>query len=128
MNMLNVLGKNSIQNVHAPLPLTAHIIFCVIATLLYLVQFKRKKMKYYIYLLAAVDLTLLTQIFSNDIAIIAIFIGEVILLVMAFLSNRMQKKHDKMVEDHKKQFDESNTGSMERKDEPSWYEKRYGKK
>ena len=61
MNMLNVLGKNSIQNVHAPLPLTAHIIFCVIATLLYLVQFKRKKMKYYIYLLAAVDLTLLTQ-------------------------------------------------------------------
>ena len=128
MNMVTTLVKNSIQNVHAPLPLTAHIIFCVFATLLFLIQYKRKKMKYYLYLIIAFDLMLATHFFSSDFSIIVIFIGEVVLLTMAFLSARYQKKMNKRVEEHKKQFDESNTGSTERKEEPNWYEKRYGKR
>lgn len=101
--MLSVLSNNNIQNVHAPLPLPAHIAFCVIASLLYIIQYKRIQINYYIYLLIAVDLTLVTQFYVQDYVIAAVGIAEIILLVMAFVSQRKHKKELKLLEEKEKQ-------------------------
>lgn len=82
---------SAVQNVNAPLPLPAHLAFCAIATLLYIVQYSRKKENYYLYLLIAIDLTILTQFFEQDYVIYAIAIVEVILIVMAFVSSMRVK-------------------------------------
>lgn len=103
MDLFTALTNNNIQNVNAPLPLPAHIAFCVIASLLYIIQYKRIQINYYIYLLIAVDLTLVTQFYVQDYVIAAIGVAEVILLVMAFLSQRKHKKELKILEEKEKQ-------------------------
>lgn len=103
MDFLVSLAGNNLQNVHAPLPLPAHIAFCVIATALYIVQFKRKRINYYLYLLIAVNLTLVTQFSNEDYAVLAVAVAEIVLLVMAFLSSRKHKKALKQQEEKKKQ-------------------------
>ena len=103
MDFFVSLAGSNLQNVHAPLPLPAHIAFCIIATALYVVQYKRKKINYYLYLLFAVDLTLVTQFSNEDYAILAVAVSEIILLVMAFLSSRKHKKALKQQEEKKKQ-------------------------
>ena len=101
--MVNILANETVQNVHAPLPLTAHMVFCAIATILYIVQYNTKKNKYYIYLLIAVDLTLVTQFYTQDYVIVAVAVAEIILLVMAFLSQRRYKKQLKLEAEREKQ-------------------------
>lgn len=113
MDMISILASNNIQNVHAPLPLVAHILFCVIATALYIVQYQRKKINYYIYLLIAVDLTLMTQFFTQDYVILAIAVAEIILLVMAFVSQWNYKKQQKMAMERKKQLAEMEKGKAD---------------
>lgn len=113
LDMISVLSNNNIQNVHAPLPLVAHILFCVIATALYIVQYQRKKINYYIYLLIAVDLTLMTQFFTQDYVIVAIAVAEIILLVMAFVSQWNYKKQQKMAMERKKQLAEMEKGKAD---------------
>lgn len=103
MDFFTPLTNNATQNVHAPLPLTAHIIFCVIATALYIVQFKRKDLNYYIYLTIAVDLTLATQFFTQKYVILALGVAEIILLVMAFVSQHNYKKQLKAQTEKAKQ-------------------------
>lgn len=103
MNFFTVLTKTGTQNIHAPLPLTAHIIFCLIATALYIAQYKRKELNYYIYLTIAVDLTLATQFFSQKYVIMALGVAEIILLVMAFVSQHNDKKQAKVLAEKKKQ-------------------------
>lgn len=73
----------ALQNVYAPLPLKIHMIFCVIATLLYIAQFIRKGSVHYLIIMAAVDLTLVTQFCTESIVIAFLFGIEVILLVLA---------------------------------------------
>lgn len=100
---LAALSKSQVQNVHAPLPLSAHIAFCVIATAVYLIQFKRKNQNYYLYLTIAVDLTLATQLFTQDYVILALGIAEIILLAMALISNIRYKKQLKISAEKEKQ-------------------------
>lgn len=92
MNTFMILTANQLQNVHAPLPLKAHIIFCVIATVVYGLQFMRKKLNYYFYIILAVDLTILTQFYTQNYVIWALAVAEIILLVMAFVSQHNHKK------------------------------------
>ena len=73
----------ALQNVYAPLPLNVHMIFCVIATLLYITQFIRKGSVHYLIIMTAVDLTLVTQFCTENIVIAFLFGLEVILLVLA---------------------------------------------
>lgn len=113
MDMISILANNNIQNVHAPLPLVAHIAFCVIATALYVIQYKRKGINYYIYLTLAVDLTLMTQFFAQDYVILAIAVAEIILLVMAFVSQWNYKKQQKMAMERKKQLAEMEKGKAD---------------
>lgn len=84
------------------MPLAPHFFFCVIATLVFGAQFIRKRSKHYIYLVIAVDLTLITQFFSQDYVIIAAFAAEIILLVMAIVSARNTKKEILRQEEEKK--------------------------
>ena len=100
---------SAVQNVNAPLPLTAHLVFCAIATLLYIVQYSRKKENYYLYLLIAIDLTILTQFFDQDYVIYAIAIVEVILIVMAFVSSMRAKRAEK-----KRRMEEERLAQMEK--------------
>lgn len=53
--------NEGLQNVFTPLPYKMHLGLCVIATVLYLVQYYRKGSWHYLLLMFAVDLTYLTQ-------------------------------------------------------------------
>lgn len=72
-----------LQNVYTPLPLGVHFVFCVIATLLYLVQFYRKGSYHYLLLMIAVDATIITQFWTSAAAIAALGLCEAALLVAA---------------------------------------------
>ena len=79
----------TLQNVYAPLPFKVHMIFCVIATLLYITQFIRKGSYHYLTLMIAIDLTIVTKSFVIGM----LFGAEVALLAAtAFISHRFAKK------------------------------------
>lgn len=89
-----------LQNVYTPLPLTAHFVFCIIATIVYLVQFYRKGSYHYLLMMAAVDATIITQFRTTPAAIAGLAICEAVLLVCAavlsFRYNKALKKlHEK---------------------------------
>lgn len=78
--------SSKLQNVYTPLPFRMHFVFCLLATLLYLVQFYRKRSAYYLLIMAAIDLTFITQYWTSKPVIWGLGIAEVILLVLAALS------------------------------------------
>ena len=85
----------TLQNVYAPLPFKVHFIFCIIATLLYITQFVRKGSYHYLTLLAAIDLTIVTQFCTKSFFIGMLFGAEVVLLAAtAFLSHRFTKANE----------------------------------
>lgn len=49
------------QNVYTPLSAKAHFVFCLIATVVYLLQFYRRGSWHYLVIMAAVDVTFVTQ-------------------------------------------------------------------
>ena len=69
----------TLQNVYAPLPFKVHMIFCVIATLLYITQFIRKGSCHYLTLMIAIDLTIVTQFTTKSFVIGMLFGAEVAL-------------------------------------------------
>ncbi len=96
--MIEILTQtNQMQNVYTPLPLSVHFVFCVLATILYLVQFYRKGASYYLILMSAVDLTIITQFWTSSVAICALGIAEAVLLIVsavkAFSYNKQLKMH-----------------------------------
>lgn len=91
--MFELLTANNLQNVYTPLSFNVHFIFCIIATILYLVQYYRKRSLYYLFIMAAIDLTFVTQYSTEKYVIITLFVTEIILLVLAFFfSHRYNKK------------------------------------
>lgn len=96
--MIQILAKGAqqLQNVYTPLPLSAHFVFCLIATLLYLVQFCRKGSYHYLLLMFAVDATICTQFWTSPTAISALGLCEVALLaaaaVLSFRYSKAMKK------------------------------------
>lgn len=82
-----------LQNVYTPFPLTMHIVFCVIATLVYGLQYISKKSLHYMLLLIACDLTFVTQLNTSKIMITCLFFAELFLLIgAAYFSFRYNKK------------------------------------
>ncbi|WP_124100231.1 hypothetical protein [Ruminococcus sp. Marseille-P6503] len=103
---MEILSRG-MQNVYTPMPLGVHFIFCLIATLLYLVQFYRKGSWHYILLMAAVDLTFITQFWTSHFAIWTLAVSEAALLIgAAVLSYRYNKAvkavRQKLFEEEKK--------------------------
>ena len=92
--MIEILSKASdgLQNVYAPFPIKFHIGFCIVATIIYVLQFSRVKSKHYLLMALAVDVTLVTQFWTDSVAITGLFVLEVILLVSAgILSYKFNK-------------------------------------
>lgn len=93
-----VLLASDMQNVYAPLPLVPHIIFCALATLLYAVLFNRRGKKHYLILMIAIDMTLMTQFWTQSAVILTVGISEAVLLllagILAFKSSREDKALD----------------------------------
>ena len=92
--MLELLANNAtgMQNVYTPLPFKVHFIFCIIATLLYLVQFYRKRSAYYLLIMAAIDLTFVTQYWSGKPVIYALAAAEIVLIAAAVIASVMYNK------------------------------------
>jgi hypothetical protein len=83
----------SMQNVYTPLPMKVHFIFCVIATLIYIIQYARKNSLHYLLVMFAIDLTFVTQICTTSVVMSCLFVAEVILLAAAgVFSHRYNKK------------------------------------
>ncbi len=97
--LIEKLAKDNMQNVYAPLPLTAHIIFCALATLLYAVLFNRRGKRHYLIVMIAIDMTIMTQFWTDSVVIMALGISEVILLALAiflgYKENKEEKERDK---------------------------------
>ena len=92
--MLNILAEESkMQNVYTPLPLTAHMVFCLIATALYLTLYYRKGSVHYLLLMFAIDATIITQYWTSTLAITLLGIAEILLIgATIFFNVKYQKK------------------------------------
>lgn len=72
--------ESIVQNVYTPLPMSVHLIFCFIATGLYLLQYYRKGSVHYLLLMAAIDATFITQFWTSSIARTMLGITEIVLI------------------------------------------------
>lgn len=99
--MIEILSQDTtaMQNVYTPLPMNIHLIFCIIATVVYLAQYARKGAVHYLLLMLAVDLTFVTQICTTNAVIGFLFAAEVVLLicsgVFSYRFNKKQKADEK---------------------------------
>ena len=75
-----IFAQEQLQNVYVPLPLKAHVIFCIIATIVYALEIYRKKSPHYALIMLAVDATLLMQAFPNSKMVIVLAVMETLLL------------------------------------------------
>lgn len=81
--MLQILADQEekiVQNVYTPFSLTTHLIFCIIATVLYIVQYRRKGSVHYLFLMFAIDATFITQFWTSVIARTLLAIAEIVLI------------------------------------------------
>jgi len=69
-----------VQNVYTPFSLKVHLIFCILATILYAVQYRRKGSVHYLFLMAAIDATFITQFWTSVIARTLLGITEIVLI------------------------------------------------
>lgn len=95
--MFELLVNNQVglQNVYTPLPFKIHLAFCILATVVYLVQFYRKHSAYYLFIMFAIDLTFITQYSTGKGVVIALFAAEVVLIVLAIVSAVLNNKKKK---------------------------------
>lgn len=85
-------ATGGLQNVYTPLPTKVHFIFCIVATLLYLLQFYRKRSVYYLLIMVAIDITFVTQYWTTKPVIIGLAAAEVVLIVLAVISSVLHNK------------------------------------
>ena len=92
--MIEILAQTTtqMQNVYTPLPFKVHLIFCIIATIVYIAQYARRKAPHYLLIMLAIDATFVTQFCTESIIIAALFGLEVLLLAAAAVfSHRFNK-------------------------------------
>ncbi len=90
-----IFAQDQMQNVYVPLPLKAHIIFCIIATIVYALEIYRKRSLHYAFVMAAVDATLLMQAFPNSTMVAVLAVLEVLLLGTAIALSVIESKKKK---------------------------------
>ncbi|MFT3952229.1 MAG: hypothetical protein QM689_09870 [Oscillospiraceae bacterium] len=88
-------SDTAIYNVYTPLPYKTHMIFCCLATLLYAFQFSRKRKFYYLLMLIAIDLTIVTQFTDKESTIHLLGAAEAVLLIAAFVVSRIDARKAK---------------------------------
>ena len=94
--MLTLLSNDTaytLQNVYTPFPMPMHLGFCIVATVVYGLQYISKKSLHYLLLLIACDLTFVTQINTSKPVIAGLFVAEVLVLAgAAYFSHKYSKK------------------------------------
>ena len=96
-NLTLSYAVEGMQNVYTPFSLKLHAIFCVIATAVYLMQYYRKGSLHYLAIMAAVDLTFVTQtpLCQTGTRVAVLGIIEVAVLAIAFVLNLNYSKQQK---------------------------------
>ncbi len=95
-----------IENIYAPFRLPFHLTFCIIATLFYLLMLKRRGSRHYLFLLVAIDLTIVPQFVPDKNVVFWLGVTEVLLLTLIFISiisesiKRKKKRKSKSIKDH----------------------------
>ena len=91
---MELLAKQvqGLQNIYTPFPFTVHLIFCIIATIVYIAQYTRKKSIHYLLIMLAIDATFVTQICTSEIIITCLFILEAALLIAAAIFSHQYSK------------------------------------
>lgn len=95
-----------LQNVYTPLPFKIHLIFCIFATIVFLVQFFRKNRISYLLATLAIDATIATHFaFDNKTIILVLQIIELLLvigciidIVLAYINHRKKTREQKAEE------------------------------
>ena len=95
LNTLLILRTAGIQSRFAPLPTWLHVVFCIVATVLFIALYIRHRRVNDILWLIVCDLTLLLQFSTDRYTAYAVGICEAILLVMIFLQHHSDKKESK---------------------------------
>ena len=90
-----IFAQEQLQNVYVPLPLKAHVIFCIIATIVYALEIYRKKSPHYVFMMLAVDATLLMHAFPNSTMVVVLAIMETLLLGTAIAVAVLESKKRK---------------------------------
>ncbi len=87
MELSLLAAETGMQNIFTPLSATAHFVFCIIATIVYLLQFYRRGSWHYILIMLAIDLTFLTQtpVCRGQSAVGVLGIIEALVLIAAFV-------------------------------------------
>lgn len=96
--MFEILANNegtTVQNVYTPLSLPVHLGFCFLATLLYLTQYYRKGSVHYLFLMFAIDATLITQFWTSVIARTLLGITEIVLIGLTVFYHYKYYKKEK---------------------------------
>ena len=91
-------AESKMQNVYTPLTFTPHLIFCIIATVVYCTQYYRKHSSHYLLLALAVDGTFLTQMNTDSIFIALLGVFEVAMLIAAAVLGMKFSKQQKLAE------------------------------
>lgn len=90
-----LFAKDELQNVYVPLPLKVHVIFCIIATIIYILEIYRKKSPHYLFMMLAVDATLLMHAFPNSTMVAVLAVIEGVLLGAAITVAIIESKKRK---------------------------------
>ena len=75
-----------IENIYAPFRLPFHLTFCIIATLFYLLMLKRRGSRHYLFLIVAIDLTIIPQFVPDKNVVFWLGVTEILLLILIFIS------------------------------------------
>lgn len=95
-----------LQNVYTPLPFDIHLIFCIFATVVLMIQFFRKNRICYLLATLAIDATLATHLaFENKTVILVLQIIELLLvigcvidIILAYIDRRKKTREEKAEE------------------------------
>ncbi len=90
-----IFATDQMQNVYVPLPFKAHMIFCIIATIVYALEIYRKRSVHYVFMMLAIDATLMMQFFNNSTAVIILAVMEGLLLGAAITFAVLESKKKK---------------------------------
>lgn len=89
---MNFLAINVLQNRFAPLPMNLHIIFCILATALFLLLYFRTKKLSNIFWLLICDATIILQWFGDPVTAVGVGICEIVLFALLIVEMRKEKK------------------------------------
>ncbi|MCD7732572.1 MAG: hypothetical protein LUH56_03940 [Oscillospiraceae bacterium] len=110
---MNIILTAALQSRFAPLPKNMHIVFCIIATVVFVALYVRKrKMVDFLWLLVC-DLPLILQFYGDSTTATVIGVCEVILLVAIFVFHLQDRKAARNQSEDDSQSDEGDGGDVD---------------